>query len=122
VMLQDRVCLITGGAGGIGRVIALTFAKPGADVVGVDKRDAEKEAVADEARGLGSKALPIVADVSKPSDVERLVQDSLRESGRIDVFVNNAGIWRPIPVMDIPLLICLPQNGDVPCSVGYFVS
>lgn len=103
MMLQDKICLITGGARGIGKATALTFAKAGADVIVVDKRRAENELVADEVRRLGRRALSIVADVSKPEEVKRLVQASLREFGRIDVFVNNAGIWRPIPIMDISL-------------------
>jgi len=103
MMLHGKTCLITGSARGIGKAIALTFANAGADVIVVDRNRVENELVGEEVRSLGRKALAIEADVSKPRDVSRFVQDSLSEFGQIDVFVNNAGIWRQIPIMDISL-------------------
>jgi 3-oxoacyl-[acyl-carrier protein] reductase len=90
--LQGQVALITGGARGIGRGIALKLAQAGADVVinYLDREDAAHE-VAEWVRGLGRRALLCKANVSDESEVERLFQAITAEFGRLDILVNNVG-------------------------------
>lgn len=90
--LDQRVALVTGGARGIGKQIALTFAREGADIAVGDL--VEAEAVAREIRALGRKALAVKGDVSKKVDVEHLVRATLAHFRKIDILVNNAGISR----------------------------
>lgn len=89
--LNGKVALVTGSGRNIGRSIALALAKDGADVV-VNARTNEKEVnvVADEVRALGVKALPLLADVGNRAQLEKLLEDSISELGRIDIVVNNA--------------------------------
>jgi 3-oxoacyl-[acyl-carrier protein] reductase len=84
-----RTVIVTGAARGIGHGLAVAFAGAGASVFAVD-RDAD---VLIEAVG-GSGATPVMADVAATPDVERVVAQAIRETGRVDVLVNNAGILR----------------------------
>jgi len=90
--LSDKVAIVTGGARGIGRAIALKLAADGAAVVISDIADAEP--VAEEIRAMGRDSLAAVADVSSEEDVAALVDRSVSAFGRIDILVNNAGITR----------------------------
>jgi len=90
--LTDRVAIITGGGGGIGRATALAFAKAGAKVVVVDRDAAAGEATAGIVRQQGGEARFIAADVTKSADVANYVKETLAAYGRIDCFFNNAGI------------------------------
>jgi glucose 1-dehydrogenase len=90
--LKDKVALITGGAKGIGKAIAIRFAQEGADVVITDKDEAAGLETADELRALGRKALSAPADVADRAAVEGMVQRVLSDFGQIDILVNNAGI------------------------------
>ena len=93
--LFDRVALVTGSSSGIGRGVALAMAAAGADVIINHPTAAEQgaaEAVAEQIRGLGRRALIVQADVSAVDDVERMVAESMAAFGRIDILVNNAGI------------------------------
>jgi 3-oxoacyl-[acyl-carrier protein] reductase len=93
--LSNRVAIVTGSGRGIGRAIALRLAEAGANVVVNDIGDAEPvEAVVREIKAMGRQALPILADVSSASDVDRLVAAAIAAYGRIDILVNNAGIAR----------------------------
>src|ERR1700683_2592113 len=85
--LRNAAALITGGSSGIGRAIAESLASSGARVAitGRDKRRLEEAA-------QSTKAVPIVADVSKESDVERTYREVLKEFGELDILVNNAGV------------------------------
>ncbi len=89
--LRHRVAIVTGGGRGIGRSIALAYARAGADVVISAARNAgEAEAVAALGESLPGSIEAVQADVTVPDDVERLVARALAVRGRIDVLVNNA--------------------------------
>jgi 3-oxoacyl-[acyl-carrier protein] reductase len=91
VLLENRVALITGGAKGIGRGIALKFAEERCDVV-VNARHIEgAKKVAEEVKALGRRSLAIAADVSNSTEVKGMVARTVKEFGKIDILVNNAG-------------------------------
>jgi len=89
--LKDKVAIITGGTQGIGRATALRLAQEGAKVVVAARGKERLDAVAAEIRGAGGMAVAVQADVSKPSDCEKVVTAALKGFGRIDILVNNAG-------------------------------
>lgn len=89
--LDGRVALVTGGGRGIGEGCALALAEAGADVVVAARTPDQIESVAERIRGLGRRALAIPCDVLERGDLERLVEATLKEMGRIDLLVNNAG-------------------------------
>jgi NAD(P)-dependent dehydrogenase (short-subunit alcohol dehydrogenase family) len=90
VRLKDKVALITGAGRGIGRDIALAYAREGAHVIINDVEQASAEKTAQDAAELGSKSLAVVADVAKSADIARLVETTIAECGRVDILVNNA--------------------------------
>ena len=94
--LENKVALITGSARGIGREIAMEFARRGADIVvtAIEADIAGIQETAADIRGLGRKALESVANVANTGDVKNLVDAALNEFGRLDIVVNNAGIAR----------------------------
>jgi len=96
--LANRIAFITGGGRGIGRAIALEFAREGADVCLAARTRAEIHKVADEVRALGVKAAAVECDVAKFGDVERAFEFTKKEFGRApDILVNNAGIAETAP-------------------------
>jgi len=94
--LQGKVALVTGAGRGIGKAIALAFAREGADVVVVSRTLLEVEETANQMMALGRHVLAVHGDVSQLKDVENMVKLTLQEFGRIDILVNNAGILGPI--------------------------
>lgn len=91
--LNEKVAIITGAGRGIGKEIALAFAKEGADIAVVDLTLPEAEATAAELKALGRRALAIKADVSKWDEVENMANLVNKELGRIDILINNAAVW-----------------------------
>jgi NAD(P)-dependent dehydrogenase (short-subunit alcohol dehydrogenase family) len=89
--LADTVAVVTGSAQGIGRGIALAFAREGADLVLADRRADGLSEVAEAIRKLGRRALAHPADVAEAVEVRGLAERALGEFGRVDVLVNNAG-------------------------------
>jgi 3alpha(or 20beta)-hydroxysteroid dehydrogenase len=87
-----KVVVITGGAGGIGRATAVRFASEGANVAVVDLPNSAIDETVQAVAEAGGTALPIGADVTKSSDVERYVAETVRRFGGIDYLFNNAGI------------------------------
>lgn len=101
--LQDRVALITGAGRGIGKSIALGYAREGADVVLVSRTGGELEAAAAEVAALGRRALSVVADVRDPSAAEAAVDAAQSQFGRVDILVNAAGIPMVAPSEELAL-------------------
>jgi NAD(P)-dependent dehydrogenase (short-subunit alcohol dehydrogenase family) len=101
VLLTDKVAIITGGGDGIGKGIALTFAKFGAHIVIADRNAAAGEAVAALVRGLGRKGLSIATDIRNLDQVKAMVSRTAAELGGVDILVNNAGGARPREFMDM---------------------
>ena len=94
-----KSAIVTGGSGGIGRVVAKRLASDGfAVAVHYAGNPAKAEAVVTEIKGAGGKALAVQADVAKPADVERLFKQTLEVFGTIDVVVHSAGIMPLLPI------------------------
>jgi NAD(P)-dependent dehydrogenase (short-subunit alcohol dehydrogenase family) len=93
--LQERVCIITGGGRGLGREMALGFAREGACVVVAGTSEAALQQTAAEIQERGARAIAVRCDVSDEAAVAQLVEKTLAEFGRIDVLVNNAGAIGP---------------------------
>lgn len=99
-LLEGKTALITGGARGIGRAIALAFAKQGAAVAFSDlKYDESAQALEKELQGFGVKAKGYASDASNLAASEKLADEVAAEFGRIDILVNNAGITRDTLLM-----------------------
>jgi NAD(P)-dependent dehydrogenase (short-subunit alcohol dehydrogenase family) len=91
--LKDKVVIVTGGARGIGKAYAVALSKEGAKVVVSDILHDGANSTADEIRKSGGEALAITGDVSKESDANRLAAETFKEFKRIDVLINNAGLY-----------------------------
>ena len=99
-MLQGKCAVITGASRGIGREIALRYAKEGANIV-LNYRNSEKEALElkEELDKLGSNTLIVKANVSKFEEAEKLIKEAKEAFGRVDILVNNAGITKDNLIM-----------------------
>ncbi len=94
--LKGKVALVTGSSRGVGRAIALAYAKEGASVVvNYTANQTAGEEVVAAIKKMGGEAALVKADVSKPVDAEALVQKGIDEFGGLDILVNNAGLSRP---------------------------
>lgn len=98
MQLPDRVAIVTGGGSGIGRAISRGLSREGAKVAVCDLNLA---AAKETAAALGSPAVAIKADVSRPEDVDRMVKEAMAQFGRLDILVNNAGICPRTPVLEM---------------------
>lgn len=101
--LLDQVAIVTGGGRGIGRAIALAFAKEGARVVICSRTPGELEEVAGELERFGREVMAVVADVTDEASVSNLIRETLERFGRVDILVNNAGVWLPGDFQDYSL-------------------
>jgi len=126
---SSRVCIVTGASRGIGRAIALGFARGGADVVVAARTEVQKDerlpgtihTTAEEIRALGRRALAVKTDVSKEEDVDRMVARTMEEFGRIDVLVHNAAVafWYKLwetPTKLWDLVIAVNLRGAFLCA------
>ncbi len=102
-MLGGKVAVVTGASRGLGRALALAFAREGVHLVINSRSEDSLKPVAGEAEETGAEVLAVPANVSVGSDVEKLVDESVRRFGRIDVLVNNAGLLGPrVPIEEYP--------------------
>lgn len=94
--LKDKKAIVTGGGRGIGRAVAIAFAREGADVlVNYYSNDAAATEVVEAVQELGRKAIAVKADVSNYENVRSMVEQGIQELGGVDILVNNAGISMP---------------------------
>ena len=91
---SGKVALVTGAATGIGRAVLLQLAAGGATVIALDRDEVGAKGVAEEAMALGAKAYGMALDIACEDAVKQTVAKVLAECGRIDILINNAGIWR----------------------------
>jgi NAD(P)-dependent dehydrogenase (short-subunit alcohol dehydrogenase family) len=101
--LEKRVALITGAGRGIGRAIALGYAREGARIAATARTTSELDSLSDEIRREGGEALSITADLEKPGDPAQVVRQVEERFGNVEILVNNAGIGSgvgPKPVVD----------------------
>ena len=99
--LPNKVAIVTGSSMGIGEAIAKRYAKEGAKVaVNYFKSEDKANGVVDAIKAEGGVAKAFKADVSKVSEIERLVSEVKNEWDRIDILVNNAGVFHTVPVME----------------------
>jgi NAD(P)-dependent dehydrogenase (short-subunit alcohol dehydrogenase family) len=102
MLLKNTVSIITGGSRGIGKAIAFLFAKEGSDIVLADIDLEGIKNIADEITSkTGRKCIAINVDISKKADVEKMVSATMKEFGKVDVLVNNAGILLHRPILDM---------------------
>lgn len=102
--LKDQTALVTGSSSGIGKAIALQFAREGAQVVvNYSKNEAGANAVVDAIKSIGGNAIALLADVSKEEEVLGMFKKSIDHFGTIDILVNNAGMQKDACVMDMTL-------------------
>ena len=99
-LLQDRVCVVVGVGPGMGRDAALRLAEQGADVVLAARSEDRLDAVAEEVRALGRRALCVPTDATDDDAVAELVAETVAEFGRLDVLVNNAFRQPPFETLE----------------------
>ncbi len=100
--LKDKVALITGGARGIGKAVALAYAREGAKLAICARTDSQIDATVREIQGLKGECRGWVCDVSLEESVKNLGQEIQKAYGRIDILVNNAGVMtRPAPLTEL---------------------
>src|SRR5580765_4909219 len=99
--IEDKVAIVTGGGVGIGKSIALEFARAGADVVIASRKLENLEPVTAEIAKLGRRSFCVALDVRQEDQVKALVERTVKEMGRLDVMVNNAGASFRAKVEDI---------------------
>jgi 3-oxoacyl-[acyl-carrier protein] reductase len=101
MVLEGQVAIVTGGGRGIGKAIALRFAREGADVAVLDIDGETASGTAQEIRTLERRALFLTTDVSDQPAVDAAVAEIARDLGRLDILVNNAGIEKRAPFLEI---------------------
>jgi NAD(P)-dependent dehydrogenase (short-subunit alcohol dehydrogenase family) len=105
--MEKQVVMITGASKGLGRALALGFAKLGARLAISARGEQGLRAVQQEAQALGAEVLAVIGDMSAARDVERFVAQAEATFGRIDVLINNASILGPSPM---PYLLDYPEE------------
>ena len=122
MQLEGKVAIVTGGGIGIGRAIALAFAREGADIVLAAESEPPLREVAADIEKMGSKALVVMMDLLDQTSPEKMVDKALDAFGKIDILVNNSGSEGPImPVSEMDLdgwndLLSVNLTGAMLCS------
>ncbi|UFJ43024.1 SDR family oxidoreductase [Brevibacillus humidisoli] len=101
--LHEKVAIVTGGGRGLGEQIAMGLAEAGAAVVVCSRKKGACDEVAEKIKGLGRQSLSLPCDVTNPDDVERVVEETKRAFGKIDILINNSGTTWGAPVEQYPL-------------------
>jgi NAD(P)-dependent dehydrogenase (short-subunit alcohol dehydrogenase family) len=108
--LDGKVAIVSGSSRGLGKAIALGFAREGADVIVAARTEVQNPQLpgtiyktAEEIQALGRRALPIKCDVTNEQSVNDMVQKALGEFGHVDILVNNAGVAFYYPIVETPL-------------------
>jgi len=127
--LFNKVCVVTGASRGIGKAMAVGFAREGADVVIAARTEVQKDerlpgtihTAAEEVRALGRRALPVKVNVAKEEDVDRMIAMTIEEFGRVDVMVHNAALafWKKVwetPSKLWDLVIAVNLRGAYLCA------
>ncbi|KAL0818868.1 hypothetical protein ABMA28_008187 [Loxostege sticticalis] len=97
---NNKVVLVTGASSGIGAAIALKFAEEGANVAIVGRNADKLKNVSENIAKIGNKPLVIAADVTKEDDAKRIVNDTVKQFGKLDVLINNAGVAGFVGITD----------------------
>ena len=120
--LQGKVAVVTGAGTGIGQAIAVAFAQNGASVVVdyVGKASVSKATI-EKIQSMGGHSIGVEADVSLPEEVNGLIQKTVAVFGKLDIFVNNAGVEKKIAFVDYPLqewekIVAVNLTGPFLCS------
>jgi NAD(P)-dependent dehydrogenase (short-subunit alcohol dehydrogenase family) len=120
--LQDKVAIVTGGGRGIGKAISLAFSAEGASVVLAATSLSKLEETAEEISKKGGKAKAVQTDITDERQVERLVNVTIKEYGKIDILINNSGIGGPtVGVVDLKLedwskVLAIDLTGSMLCA------
>lgn len=109
--LEGKVAIVTGASRGLGKAIALGFAREGAHVIIAARSEVDKDQrlpgtiykTADEIQTSGGRALPIRCDVTDEQSVNEMVRETVAKLGRVDILVNNSGVAFYYPVLETPL-------------------
>jgi NAD(P)-dependent dehydrogenase (short-subunit alcohol dehydrogenase family) len=99
--LKGQIAIVTGAGRGIGRAIALELARQGADIVIAEMDQAGAKRTAEEVGALGRKSLAVATDVTSRADLRAMVDRAKAEFGRIDILINNAGIYKAAATLDV---------------------
>jgi meso-butanediol dehydrogenase/(S,S)-butanediol dehydrogenase/diacetyl reductase len=99
--LKGQIAIVTGGGRGIGRAIALELGRQGADIVIAELDQAGAKRTAEEVGALGRRSLATATDVTSRADLRAMVDRAKAEFGRIDILINNAGIYRAAATLDV---------------------
>ncbi|MFP4655665.1 MAG: SDR family NAD(P)-dependent oxidoreductase [Methanohalobium sp.] len=101
--LKNQIAVVTGGGRGIGKAICLALAKEGANIIPAARTQVDIEKTRKDVENIGSQSVAVQTDVTKEEDVKNLVSRSIDTFGRIDIFVNNAGVGLRKPFVETSL-------------------
>src|SRR5262245_49384173 len=99
--LQDKVAIVTGAGAGVGKAIALRYAREGARVVVAEIEETSGEATTAEIAGEGHEAVFVRTDLGSLADIGALVKKTIAAFGRVDVLMNNAGVTRKLDFFEV---------------------
>ena len=124
--LEGKSIVVTGASAGMGQAIVTLFAQEGANIIAVARRKERLEALAEELKDAPGKVVPYAGDVSDPAVCEGMIDAAVKEFGRLDVLVNNAGIMDDnTAIGDVsdemidgstPMALCTPCERQSKCS------
>ena len=99
--LDGKVAIITGAGRGLGRAMAVKFAQAGADIVAASRTQAQLDETAEEVKKTGRKCVIVPTDVTVSAQVNALAELTIKEFGKIDILINNAALYAPLPTLKV---------------------